>query len=261
MKIHEACKIFPALSSKELQDLANDIKQYGLLHKIATYNGEIIDGRNRFNACKMAEVEPQFEAVGDAPNFNPWAFVVSTNVRRRQLNVSQITIACSKIPSLGVGRPAKQLGSAAQLTGEQIAKENGVSPRAVKQGRRVHKKAPELVSPIEDGLVTVNDASSISDEPEPVRKAALDAVEKGESKTLKAAVKKITGGTAFNTDEFDDVPEPPKPSRNGKPVVSSKDRAEATKALGVLIRALNKVGIYDEFVKPLSQLTERLQSI
>ena len=58
LTLHPACKLFPKLSKEELKELAADIKAKGLLNLIVLYEGQILDGRNRFLACKIAKVSP-----------------------------------------------------------------------------------------------------------------------------------------------------------------------------------------------------------
>lgn len=98
-KFHLACLLFPRLSEEELQSLADDIKQNGLSDPIVTLKGEILDGRNRFEACKIAGVEPKFvEWDGDS---SPLAWIISQNLMRRNLTASQrAVVAFGLLPLL-----------------------------------------------------------------------------------------------------------------------------------------------------------------
>ena len=59
--LHPACKLFPKLGDVELRELADDIKATGLQNSIVLLDGQILDGRNRHVACKIANVKPRFE--------------------------------------------------------------------------------------------------------------------------------------------------------------------------------------------------------
>lgn len=73
------------MQDKEFAALVESVRTNGLRDPILLYEGKILDGRNRYNACLKAKVEPQFEPwEGD----DPWEFVWDTNAERR--NISQI---------------------------------------------------------------------------------------------------------------------------------------------------------------------------
>ena len=54
MEFHPAAELFPMLAEQELLELAADIRVRGLLLAIVTYEGKILDGRNRKRACRPA---------------------------------------------------------------------------------------------------------------------------------------------------------------------------------------------------------------
>src|SRR5271166_4657172 len=60
LTFHPACLAFPELSEDELQALAADIKKHGLLNDITLLNKQILEGRSRYKACKIAGVKPRF---------------------------------------------------------------------------------------------------------------------------------------------------------------------------------------------------------
>ena len=64
MKVHPVAEMFPMMTEEELDELAEDIKQNGLLNPIIKDKDDVlIDGRNRLEACKRAGVEPVFETL------------------------------------------------------------------------------------------------------------------------------------------------------------------------------------------------------
>ena len=86
MKIHPFAELFPPVDEDALRRLAQDIAANGLRHPIWILDGQILDGRNRWNACKLVGVECKaVEYEGD----DPLGFVVSLNLHRRQLTPSQ----------------------------------------------------------------------------------------------------------------------------------------------------------------------------
>lgn len=94
LEVHPLAAIFPMLPDDELAELAADIKEHGLLHPIVIgeYEGKevIVDGRNRFKACELAGVKPEFETLNGEDVI---AFILSANVHRRSLTAGQRAMA------------------------------------------------------------------------------------------------------------------------------------------------------------------------
>ena len=82
IEFHPIADTFPLLSKDRLNELADSIRDKGLLHPIILFEGKILDGRNRYLACQVADIKPHFEEfkVG-----NPWLHVWSTNCQRRDI--------------------------------------------------------------------------------------------------------------------------------------------------------------------------------
>jgi hypothetical protein len=85
LKFHPLADIFPLMEGAEFDELVADIKTHGLRCSIITYDGMILDGRNRYNACLKAGVEPAAQE-GDGNILDPVAFVISANIHRRHLS-------------------------------------------------------------------------------------------------------------------------------------------------------------------------------
>jgi len=86
MQFHEIANIFPIMNEQEFVELKADIQEQGLLEPIVTYEGKILDGRNRFMACNELGIEPEF--VPYTGN-TPLHYVVSKNLKRRHLTAGQ----------------------------------------------------------------------------------------------------------------------------------------------------------------------------
>ena len=93
MATHPSADLFPMLSADDMQELADDIKQNGLVHPIVTAVEDgieyLIDGRNRLAACEMAGVVPEFRSFEGDIN----AFINSVNNLRRELTKGQKAMA------------------------------------------------------------------------------------------------------------------------------------------------------------------------
>lgn len=168
LKIHPAAEIFPMLSDVEIRDLAKDISERGLQNHIVTYEGQLLDGRNRLAACILAGIEPKsMEYGGDSPV----GYVISANLRRRQLDPSQRAAVAVEIEPMfaaeakkrmDVGRPKEGVANLRQVNqgkaSEQAAAVVSVSPRMVQEAKAIKKNNPEAFERIKSGEVTVHEA-------------------------------------------------------------------------------------------------------
>jgi hypothetical protein len=154
--LHQLANLFPMIAEDALQELAQDIKDRGLLDPIVLLEGQILDGRCRVLACKIAGVEPKFEQYGGG---DPLGFVLSRNLHRRHLSESQRAMAAAKAADLkrGANQHSEGLpiGRAAHLL--------KVGQRSVARAREVLRRGvPELAKAVEGGKFPVSLAAEIS---------------------------------------------------------------------------------------------------
>ncbi len=167
-KDHPLSELLPLMDDSEIEGLATDIQQHGQRAPITLYENKILDGRNRYRACQIANIEPRVRhfTSGDAV-----AFIVSVNVLRRHLNTSQRALVAAKLANLSNGQhraSSANLPSTSSIS--EIAKELKVSPRTVTTAREVLRTAPRRqVQAVERGEKTV-------------RAVAIETRAKGEAK-------------------------------------------------------------------------------
>lgn len=190
LKPHPAAELFPMMSSGELDDLAADIKAHGQNRPIMVVGGGagaeafdgglIIDGRNRYEACRRAGVEPRLQQWTEGES--PTAWVLSENLHRRHLTVDQralIALEASTLfaheaksrqraaggdrrsahaPDRLPPRGGKRSEERAPTAAAQAAQTAGVSARSVERARRVQASQPEILSRVRDGSMTLKQA-------------------------------------------------------------------------------------------------------
>jgi hypothetical protein len=87
---HPLADKFPLIGSEELKELAEDIRENGMLERITIHEDKILDGRNRYLAAEMVGLALKAESFRRLPyNVDPWDFVVSENIQRRHLTQEQ----------------------------------------------------------------------------------------------------------------------------------------------------------------------------
>ena len=84
---HPLANSLPLMSSDKLWQLAKDISKNGLFRPIILFEGKILDGRNRYKACRMVNETPRFEEFDES--CDPFDFVESMNLHIRELNSAQ----------------------------------------------------------------------------------------------------------------------------------------------------------------------------
>lgn len=181
VEFHPIANVFPLMEGAEFAELVADIRTNGLREPIVMFEGKILDGRNRYRACTDAGVGPDSIAYDGT---DPVGYVVSLNLRRRHLDESQRGMVAGKIATLKDGQ--RQVGKFADVaTQSDAAKMLNVSERTVRSAREVlDEGAPELVSAVESGAVSVSAAADVACMP---RERQREIVAKGEKEILEAA--------------------------------------------------------------------------
>lgn len=189
LEFHPVADIFPMMSDREFLDLVESIRTDGLdvpiwLHR----DGRIIDGRNRYMACREVGIEPATQTYeGDDSSLVP--FVLRLNLHRRHLNESQRAMVASRVANLSRGGDRKSADQTENLpfdpgpvpapavTNAQAAELLNVSEKTVRFARKVQERAvPELTALVESGSVAVSTAAVIA-EVEPERQREVIAVD------------------------------------------------------------------------------------
>jgi hypothetical protein len=156
---HPIAAMFPMMTKQELDELANDIKQNGLREpiKLSSDGKQIIDGRNRLAACKLAKIEPTFEKLNGE---DATAFAISANIARRHMTAGQRAMVAAKIyPDVADKGRGKNAASCSTFP----MVDSGTLARA----RRILHDAPDLVAGVLDGSMpfdrAVRDAKDRAD--------------------------------------------------------------------------------------------------
>lgn len=156
---HPLAACFPLLPDDEITALADDIQARGLQSPIVVFEDRILDGRNRYRACRMRGVVPETVAYnGD----DPAGFVISMNIHRRHLNTSQRAIAAANVAKLS------------NMPREQAAEQLNVSTRSVADAAKVIEHGtPELAAAVQTGEVSVSAAATVATLPESEQREAV----------------------------------------------------------------------------------------
>ena len=219
------------MSDDELADLAADIKANGQLHPIFVDDGGLlVDGRDRFEACKRAGVEPYIEKLN---GHDATTLIVSANLARRNLTKGQKAMALALIypePEKG-GRGNK--GKSAEIADfsqrrlrearsvlafsrelaltviagtepldaavDKVQQERQRMDSEEAQLARLRTEAPDLADQVSEERLTLKEAMAALD----VRKTEAAALEKSKRETLlRLTSAGYTATVAWSNEEF-----------------------------------------------------------
>lgn len=164
----------PAMEPDEKRQLLDDIRKNGLEDAIVLYEGMILDGRHRAQACAQLGIEPKYKQY---EGNDPLGFVISHNLKRRHLNQSQKAIVAAKmIPEMQAqlaekakesepkapngARPARKKTSPAGKLAAKLAKLTGTSTRSVERASKLLKKSPKKAEKVLKGEAKLGGALS-----------------------------------------------------------------------------------------------------
>lgn len=202
---HPASELFPLMDDVGLAALIRDIRANGLQEPIVLWEGKVLDGRNRLRACERAGVEPRFRELDTCDS--PTAVVVSANLFRRHLSVSQRAMV-GALAKRELAKEAKQRQEASRVRpGQKIGSEGnagaifpppstpgksrdhaadlvGVSSRTVDAASHVLEFGPsELSDAVRAGKMSVSRAAKLVNEaPSPHEPPASAAVPQSEAR-------------------------------------------------------------------------------
>jgi len=187
---HPAASIFPLLEGAKFQALKTDIERYGQREPVVLWrDGSILDGRNRWRACRELGIEPE-SRIWDAGD--PYAFVVSKNVHRRHLNEAQRAMVAARLEQGGHGGP-RQDAYMHLASRKDVAQMLSVGVRTVAAARTVQNRGiSPLVGLVDQGEAAVSVAAKVAALPEQEQARIVQTVESGEAKTLRDAAQEFS---------------------------------------------------------------------
>jgi ParB-like chromosome segregation protein Spo0J len=161
--------LLPPYQPGEYEALKQSIKEDGQLEPIViSKDGRLLDGHTRLQICQELRVTPRFEIKNFRNKLEERKFVITVNLRRRQLNdfqrieVSQLLLETEKrLARHRKGRKSLPIGSnfAQGEAVEKVAKDIGVKPRTYYRGLAILKKAEEpLKERLRAGKLEINTA-------------------------------------------------------------------------------------------------------
>lgn len=165
---HPAANTLPLMNDQRLSELVDDLRKVGQREAIwVDDDGLIVDGRNRWIACKLAGITCRSLQVPD--DMRPAGMVISYNLNRNDYSLEDRALGAGRLANLEAGYNQfvkKEVGateptSSPPVSIAEAAKIFGVSTGSAKRGRTIVKSAdPELEKAVRSGKMSLAAAAS-----------------------------------------------------------------------------------------------------
>jgi site-specific DNA-methyltransferase (adenine-specific) len=199
VKWHPIARIFPMLGEDELEALADDIATYGQREPIIMFEGMVLDGRNRWVACKLKGLTPITKDF-NGNSREALALVWSLNATRRDLKPGQKAAAnaereildseyAAEIEAMRKSLPKNQHSKKKvpeqiivpakkqeRATDHKIAEAIGTNRTYVNDARKIHESRPDLHEKVKAGEMTIPQAKTEIKRDEKRRELEVKAV-------------------------------------------------------------------------------------
>lgn len=140
LPVSELAGLVPLASEAEQAALTSDIRQNGLREPLVIWQGKIVDGRCRQQACLQEQIIMCYKELSDKLTVDEVAIVVKSLNTRRNLTMTQKVMSACK---------QSLIPGAASLT--VIAKSWAIGKRTLENARYIAKTKPTFVQPLFDG--------------------------------------------------------------------------------------------------------------
>jgi ParB-like chromosome segregation protein Spo0J len=227
LAVHPVAALSPMLADDELEELAADIKERGLLQPIVLdVEGRVLDGRNRLAACKMAGVEPQFVTWADGDSAG---YALAVNIARRHLRPAARYLIIEQARQLNGGTQQEytelynvrqpRLAEAAIVLGykdlfdeifadllslesaAKTARQRNADAAAKKEKKeRLKQCAPDLYGLVEENRHDIDEALAALKCREAKALAEAEATKEKARAKMEADARRSQGGRAFEED-------------------------------------------------------------
>jgi len=216
LEFHEYANLFPLMDDEQLAGLTGSIFNNGfhIDRPIMLFEGKILDGRNRYLACKIARVMPLFKQF-TGNDEQALLFVTRENLNRNHYSTSQRALIGARLKSL-FEEQAKKRQQAGRVNGGSVKplsnhKDNipalvpepsvkgdsrdlagdsvNVGAKVIDRADKVIKQGvPELVRAVEQGTISVSAAAHLAELP---KAKQVQIVETGDKKAISEAAKEM----------------------------------------------------------------------
>jgi hypothetical protein len=244
---HEYADLFPMMSDDEFKSLSQGIINLGFdkSQPIILFDNKILDGRNRYKACKETGTTPLFNTF-DGTKEEALQYVINRNLNRRNLTSEQRAAIAVDAEDLfsAFREQAKEAKSKAiaesnknranpipqkiaelkaepkeqRETRSKVAKVYNTNREAVRKQQKVKQYAPELHEKVKSGEVKQQDAYKVAQKIEKEEKQIQKEIEQ-EAPAIQQAIEPKQESKPVEVKQSEEVPlfelKAPEPVKQG----------------------------------------------
>lgn len=190
---HQLATIFPAIEGAEFEQLVENIRVHGVRDPIVLFDGQVLEGRNRYRALAWLvstgeilgdgwghrsglhlteeELQPDniwFTQYNVGVDGDPLSYVISKNLIRRHLTESQRAMVAADLATMRQGertdlQPSENLPKVSQGEASKLL---NVSDRSLRTANTVKQSAaPEIQNAVKQGNLSVSAAAELAMQP------------------------------------------------------------------------------------------------
>jgi hypothetical protein len=187
IELHPLAKIFPRVGDHEFDELVASIQERGVKHPVTLFEGKLLDGRHRLDACRVLDIEcPAIIYTGP----DPVGLVEDENLRHRHLSKTERAVAVAELANYRLGITSPQTSatapgavsdSAPEITRAQreqraeiqaeLGEKHDVSLRMIQKAQQILDHNPELLEKVKAGEMGLKEAGERIAEDEALRQA------------------------------------------------------------------------------------------
>jgi hypothetical protein len=236
-KHHPIADIWPLMKGKEFDALKEDIaRTEKLLHPIVLLENKILDGRNRYNACKDLALMPEFVEL--PPGTDPIAYVLSANEQRRHMSQSQRALVAAKLADLKPGDNQHSGGEGLSI--EKASQLLNVSHASVSRCKNVLSTGvPALVQMVEQDQLAASVAEEVAKLPKAKQTELVKEGANAVREFVKAEKEKEGETPPAKSDEVDALAD------RLMEALKKMEKESAEAAVSELIRRFKDADLYD----------------
>ena len=225
---------FPVVDDKEMDELVESVKRFGVLEATTVIPSEkapgryeMVAGHRRKHACLLAGKTEVPAIIRHMDRDTAILYMIDTNLKRKDLTPMQkARIYVMKLEAMKRknGRPTKEDIAAGRVpmredgvtpmrADEQLAKETGESRATIQRLTRLTKLEPELQEMVDKKVLPVNTAADISFLKKDEQKTLANAIQKEDkipSGTQAAELKKASQAGSLTPEKIEQTVAPTK---------------------------------------------------